>query len=239
MADNKPNDSYENFLKKVKDDFDAASEAEKNLSTLINEAKQLKEQQTKSNGNNSISQEQIDNINYKIDELISANASMMKQREQTKVLFNEVIESNQKAYVEFQICNDRQYNHIDKMNETMGFLCTKVSMIDNLIKPIAIIVFALAILFAIQSIKGCNIIPQPVPPIPSPDNDDNNNGDDVKPNPIVDSELNKALSICVEASQLDSGRSRTQKVVWATQELVRQLNWSTEKSYEFANEHVI
>ena len=80
--------------------------------------------------------------------------------------------------------------------------------------------------------KGCNITPNPGPipnPIPNP-------GPNPKPQPDTDEQ--KAIAICTKANEMNTSHTYNQRLVWASQEIVRELGWPTEKAVTFAQEYV-
>jgi len=120
---------------------------------------------------------------------------------------------------------------LENIEETVEFQAENITWIEWLVRPMAIIVLIFAMIVAINSIKGCAMpIPWPGPnpsPIPGP-------GPQPKPNP----EEEKAISICMKANEMNKILTYEQRITWASQEIVRELKWPTDRAADFAREYV-
>jgi len=105
-------------------------------------------------------------------------------------------------------------------------LLTKIDFLDFLLKTIAVMMICIAVITAVSSIK-CNIVPTPPKPIPGP-----------IPKPSPDTEKETAIDICMNANAMNTTHTYQQRLVWASQEIVQQLGWPTEKAVDFAREYV-
>ena len=129
-----------------------------------------------------------------------------------------------------RIAEPTQKQMLESILDNQSVIMERVTWINRIVKPMAVLMLGFVLFTAASSIK-CNIVPIPPNPIPNP-------SPNPSPQPQPDTDKQKAIDICMTANGMNTTHTYQQRLVWASQEIVQQLGWPTEKAVDFAREYV-